>query len=995
MPSFRALFGLSGVGFVATVGLACALIACGGSPEVLSQDGDHGFAGAAGTGQAGNGSSGTSFDIPDAGPMGDAGSMDLPVAGPGCGDGIVNQPSEECDDGNTLPGDGCSGACTKEDYSDCPPKGGACTSTIKCGDGVIEGFEVCDDGNAKDGDGCSSDCLIKDPNYDCSVAAQMCIDLNVCGDSKVTGDENCDDGNAKSGDGCSADCSTVEDGFICGKPGVGSCKKIVIPVCGDGVLDSGEDCDDGNTSPGDGCSATCTIVDGWACPTPGSGCLQKVCGDGVRTPDEQCDDHNTVNSDGCSSTCTVETGDDVGWVCPEAGKPCIPKCGDKKKNGYEQCDDGNAKSGDGCSSSCLIEPGYVCATLGAPCAKAICGQNGKEADEGCDDGNTIYGDGCSGQCQNEPTFNSDGSAKIVCGDGIHTSAEACDDGNTNGGDGCSATCTVESGFQCTDAVSTPDFIDIQVRYHDFLAKGDTTKNCFEAGAPTPCGHPDFEDKNGGYLGLVGAPCTNTNQATCGTLDADGKPQLVIMNSDKVYSSASFAQWYRDVDGVNKSIPGSIRLARQGVTGANYAFDTTAFFPLDGDPRGYGNYGTSGHDFGFTTELDYFFQYNGGEVLTFRGDDDVWVFINHKLAVDIGGIHGAEWGRVTLGDEASVCSVHEKDSLPSCTPTIDNDADSRFGLVKGGIYQISFFQAERHTNASNFRLTLENFLPTHSQCVPTCGDGKVVIGEVCDDGSALNTGEYGHCNATCSGRTFCGDGVKNGPEKCDNGLNFGAYNDTSGCAAGCVLPPRCGDKVVDFTFKEECDDGTAANTGAYGGCKADCRLASYCGDGHLDSPQEVCDNGSANGGYGKACGYDCQPGARCGDGIKNGTEQCDLGDGKNVGGYGGCKSNCTLDARCGDSKVQDGEDCDDGKNLGGYGKCAPGCKYGPRCGDGIKNGSEQCDDGVNDGSYGKCAKDCQFGPRCGDKVVQAPETCDEGANNGKGDCSSSCTQQVTK
>ena len=322
-------------------------------------------------------------------------------------------------------------------------------------------------------------------------------------------------------------------------------------------------------------------------------------------------------------------------------------------------------------------------------------------------------------------------------------------------------------------------------------------------------------------------------------------------------------------------------------------------------------------------------------------------------------------------------------LPACTPTINGAADIRFGLVKGGIYQISFFQAERHTSASNFRLSLQNFLPAHSQCVPNCGDGKVVIGEVCDDGSAENTGAYGHCNATCSAREFCGDGLMNGPEKCDNGVNLAGYNASSGCAPGCVLPPKCGDATVDFTFKEECDDGTAKNTGAYGGCTSTCKAGPFCGDQTINSPQETCDDGSANGGYGKACGYDCQPGARCGDGIKNGTEQCDLGDGKNVGGYGGCKANCTFDARCGDNKLQAGEDCDDGKNLGGYGKCAPGCKYGARCGDGIKNGTEQCDDGVNDGSYGKCGSDCKFGARCGDKVVQSPETCDAGISERQG------------
>jgi fibro-slime domain-containing protein len=813
---------------------------------------------------------------------------------------------------------------------------------------------------------------------------QACVNTVVCGDSQVTGDEVCDDANKVGGDGCSADCLTVEPHFICGKPGKLSCHKVIIPVCGDGSLDPGEDCDDANTTALDGCSATCTVETTWVCPTPGSQCLPLGCGNGVRTPDEQCDDGNAIANDGCSlksGICSVEPG----FVCPQQGKPCIPKCGDLVIKGYETCEDGNSTSGDGCSASCLIEPGYVCSgAVGSACAKAICGQNGKEADEGCDDGNIAYGDGCSGVCQNEPTFNADGTPKVACGDGIRIGSEACDDGNTNPGDGCDATCKVETGFLCSDVVSTPAFIDMKVRYHDFKAKAETG------------GHPDFENINASKLGLVGAACTKTNQATCGVLGSNGKPTFVLTSSNIINSPASFQQWYLD-DPLNKGIDGSIRMTRQTTAGNPYVFDNTSFFPLDNDPNGFGKYLATGHDFHFTTELDYFFQYNGGEELTFRGDDDVWVFINRKLAVDIGGVHGVQSGRVVLGDEDSTCSIHAGPNMApaACTAPINGAADIRFGLVKGGIYQISFFQAERHTSASNFRLSLQNFLPAHSQCIPNCGDGKVVLGEVCDDGSAENTGAYGHCNAACSAREFCGDGLMNGPEKCDNGVNLAGYNASSGCAPGCVLPPKCGDATVDFTFKEECDEGTAKNTGAYGGCTSTCKAGPFCGDQTINSPQETCDDGSANGGYGKACGYDCQAGARCGDAIKNGTEQCDLGDGKNLGGYGGCKANCTFDARCGDNKLQAGEDCDDGKNLGGYGKCAPGCKYGARCGDGIKNGTEQCDDGVNDGSYGKCGSDCRFGARCGDKVVQPPETCDAGTLNGKGDCSSSCTVQVTK
>ena len=98
-----------------------------------------------------------------------------------------------------------------------------------------------------------------------------------CGDGTLDPGEECDDGNNVDGDGCSADC-TVE-GF-----------------CGDGVLDPGEECDDGNNVDGDGCSANCTV--------------EGFCGDGVLDPGEECDDGNNVDGDGCSANCTVERAGD-------------------------------------------------------------------------------------------------------------------------------------------------------------------------------------------------------------------------------------------------------------------------------------------------------------------------------------------------------------------------------------------------------------------------------------------------------------------------------------------------------------------------------------------------------------------------------------------------------------------------------------------------------------------------------------------------------------
>ena len=85
----------------------------------------------------------------------------------------------------------------------------------------------------------------------------------------------------------------------------------------------------------------------------------QVCGDGVRTGAETCDDGNIKVGDGCSNSCTVEPG----YACPTDDQPCVRTfsrntCGDGTRSGSEACDDGNTASGDGCSGGCTIEAGY-------------------------------------------------------------------------------------------------------------------------------------------------------------------------------------------------------------------------------------------------------------------------------------------------------------------------------------------------------------------------------------------------------------------------------------------------------------------------------------------------------------------------------------------------------------------------------------------------------------------------------------------------------------
>ncbi|MDC0717908.1 DUF4215 domain-containing protein [Nannocystis bainbridge] len=157
------------------------------------------------------------------------------------------------------------------------------------------------------------------------------------------------------------------------------------PKCGDGQLDPGELCDDGNVLNNDACTNSCKFA---------------TCGDGfVLAGTEECDDGNGIDGDDCTNMCTgAECGDGVVHV------------------GLEACDDGNADDADACTSLCAL----------AGCGDGIVMMGVEE----CDDGNAENTDACTASCKN-----------AVCGDGIlWLGTEECEDGNQVPGDGCEPDC---------------------------------------------------------------------------------------------------------------------------------------------------------------------------------------------------------------------------------------------------------------------------------------------------------------------------------------------------------------------------------------------------------------------------------------------------------------------------------------------------------------------------------------------------------------------------
>jgi fibro-slime domain-containing protein len=940
-----------------------------------------------------------------------------------CGDGMI-EAGEQCDDGNSVPGDGCSGTCQIEPGYTCPTPGRPCVSTIVqiCGDGKIEGSEACDDGNTIDGDGCSAACQVE-PGWSCTVPGMPCTKTPMprCGDGMVNAGEQCDDGNTISGDGCSATCQ-IEQGWTCPTPGT-PCKKL--QYCGDGVVETalGEQCDDGNAVPGDGCSGICKIEPGYACPTPGMPCVRIwICGNGHIDPGEACDDGNTVSGDGCAGDCShVEPG----YTCPNnngSGGPCIKApanvCGDGIVAGTEQCDDGNMISGDGCSSLCQLEPNFVCPTPGAACVSTVkCGDGKVTGNETCDDGNAVSGDGCSSTCQVEagwqcPTPGTKCTAKL-CGDGIVAGGEQCDDGNTVSGDGCSATCTLERGFACVNQGTPPKSVCHATKCGDGVKEGfeqcdDGNLIPYDGCSPT-C---TIEPKCNGIGGCTGAcgdglvfpgeQCDDGN-----TVSGDGCSATCMLEPASGYSCMNVDQappstlvipiLYRDMLYHGTVTPGqghpdfefyTTNVVVPGLVKATLGADSEPVFASVGNPQvlhdaidycwWYHQTGCNGA--GSTNPYDklvYLDLGNNPTTLTLaqQGTSNVYTFSSFAF--------------FPLDGNATVTGLGwNAGANPQYGTDCNNTSTKRNFSFTSELHYIFTYVAATAASATP---SVFNF--TGDDDVWAFIDNQLVVDlgglhQMQSKSVTLNTAEATTLGLT-DGGWYSIDLFQAERHTCASNYTLGLSGFVHAITQCHTV---CGDGIV--AGSEQCDEGAANGTG-YGHCTSMCTLGPRCGDAILQSPPEQCDDGTnlvTYGGASKACGPGCKFAPYCGDGVVSNGEQCDEGA-LNGSGYGHCTSACKLGPRCGDGLLQSPpEQCDDGINNGSTGdKCNSNCTL--KCGDGIVEAGEQCDNGTanNTGGYGKCNPNCTLGPYCGDGIKNGTEQCDDGKNDGTyGTCNPNCT-----
>ena len=817
-----------------------------------------------------------------------------------------------------------------------------------CGDGIVERSEQCDDGNTTSGDGCSLSCQIE-ANWDCPPEGGSCTYIAVCGNGKLTSDETCDDNNTNDGDGCSGDCQTIEPGYYCPVPG-----KPCSPLCGDSVKIGDETCDDGNSKSGDGCSSTCQIEPGYDCPNLGQPCVKSICGNGIKEKGELCDcgtDAKNLPSGcsavnglfygdgkGCSKTCTKEPS------CQDSSgktQACTATCGDGNLDPSEDCDDGNLADGDGCSSNCKVEGGFTCSSSTAQDSST------------CQSG--------SGQCLELPIIYRDFQPENVASGGhpdffflgtkksgstSPTTICVPNSGGPSKGNDSTARCWGILATNLSHGKPQPgttttcacQFSDWNIANSSRIPGGYT-----QAANDSP-----LSDGKGGYLGgAAGTAVSVTGNAgvSSGTLTGYTVSEIggpIWKGTTPAYKDAnSLKQWFNDDTTVNKTFTGVLEMPSIGSNVYQYASKThlagpdSGFYPLDTlnpsqatlcDLWPYWNHGngnpiwttcqgdqylfppritaadcpsgaklTDGcwvtntpgtkHDSYFTDEGRYYFVYDGvaGITLSFYGDDDLFIFINGVLVLDLGGVHQQLPGKVTVmgnpGDAtyseggcldtagnitgvttgSTACTVTNNGvtSPSAVTPDDFKTGTVTLGLVTGKIYEIAIFGADRHPPESNYQLTLQGFTTKKSACTPFCGDGIVTNGEQCDCGNDSFTGTR--------------------PDGCPGPNNDSTYG---GCKTDCTYGPFCGDKIVqtDNGGSEECDLGKDNSTNpGKDGCRIGCLKPHFCGDGIVDPDpplSEICDLGDRNG---KKLDTSLQP-STSSDAIVYCTTDCTIPDG---------------------------------------------------------------------------------------------------------------------
>jgi fibro-slime domain-containing protein len=205
-------------------------------------------------------------------------------------------------------------------------------------------------------------------------------------------------------------------------------------------------------------------------------------------------------------------------------------------------------------------------------------------------------------------------------------------------------------------IGTASAFSLTGTIRDFCAPG--IENCTQLS--------DFE---GAITGLTTGMVSSTLTA--------GLPTYIASNGYGATTADNFAKWYVDSPGYNVSTPFSLTLTETMPDSGIFSYSSSAFFPIDGQL--YGNQGRS-HNYHFTMHLEGLTSFKAADTFYFYGDDDLWIYVDGKLAMDLGGVHAGIGQTITGADLIAL------------------------GLSENTLYDFDVFFAERHTSESNFNIT---------------------------------------------------------------------------------------------------------------------------------------------------------------------------------------------------------------------------------------------------------------------------------------------------
>ena len=736
---------------------------------------------------------------------------------------------------------------------------GACVSSWNCTD-----WSNCTNGEqnrtCNDIKNCSNSTSVPASAQNCTII----VHTPVCGDSIVDSGEDCDDGNLINGDGCSSVCLN----------------ENALPICGNGVVQTPEECDDSNRINGDGCSENCTaeIVLG-------------SCGNGIKEDGEECDDTNVVNGFGCNATCDIVKVSAV--------------CGDGLIETPEECDDNNSINGDGCSSNCTAE-----IVLGS------CGNNLTDVGEECD-GVDFVGDSCIGLNDSfgEAFVAGNLSCNNICGISMSEcyTQEDIDYLLSFAGKGEMSYLYSTNDKEATSDLSGWTLIDFGFNY------GGASQNSLEGPQSVLTGNvinngnaiTGFDTSGGvdcsqynGHLsdGTYGPPpselakgplpvkLTDAEKATAGAM---ALVPFVGPENAANYVINKFAEHAKEVTfsiltEMTVKLDAAAEKACDGKSNGKCVLDKNTVTPV---------IWTISHDQDNTGEpsCDKGAKSFGPEVVSGSAKDKDTCVANVRAALKqrqeklfakaIGQIRG-KWCR------SDKCN-YEVYVYPSySSPTLVGDlyvmtASIRIAVKCGQTNFTLFGDRDAFVNASSDYTCKSKVCPSSSGGTTGVSGSAVsdefpCAGKTAGDACIDEEGNTGSCDESCQCNPACGNGKIDEEEECDGSdLNSKTCADVAGVDSEGTL--ACG---ADCTF-----DTSGCS---YSGCGD-----KTCPDGSTpyppscDCPPTTCSNGCPDW-YAPSC--DCQKGY-CGDGI------CGSGE-----DYNNCPEDCTPTAICGDGSCNNGETC---------------------------------------------------------------------------------------